>query len=594
MPVTTKRARRPALWIMAGVGGAILVAGALVWRTRPDSRLGPEVSYAQLPAEFAQALQKARVQVRDADYAPADLRRLATLYLANGLGDEARRCFALIARSPGGLTGQDHYLLADLDRRAGDLAEAQRELQATVAASPDYRPARLALAEVLFKSGQSSAAKREYATILQAEPDQPQAAYGLARIQLQDGDDDAAVATLEELMASHPEATAAAGLFAQVLDRRGESDRAAAMTEWSRQKPEPIPADPWLDGLLEDCYDRQRLSLAFEDYAKTGQMDRAVPLIRRVEELDPRSSVPPLLRGWSAAQSHNDAEAVTQYREALARGGDPEKICPYLVQSLRTLNRDGEAASLLAEYYTKLPDSIPIVSAYAEVALARHDEALARTLLTKALAKEPYLYSANVSLGKILWAAGERQAAAQCLQRIATIYSTDIPSRVLLGEYYLGRSDAAAAIKPLEQAAALIDRKSPLAPTVAEMLGRGYFSLGQAEVAAGHLEPAANYFGKLVGVQPDDARGLAAQATVLVQARHFDRAVAPLEKLAALQPANPTIFLSLGDVWYQQGNPDNARRNWLRARELTSATEANLGAALARRLDGRIDADTFK
>ena len=64
--------------------------------------------------------------------------------------------------------------------------------------------------------------------------------------------------------------------------------------------------------------------------------------------------------------------------------------------------------------------------------------------------------------------------------------------------------------------------------------------------------------------------------------------------MATLQPDNPTIYLSLGDVWYQDGQPDQARRNWEKALQFAAAGDAELRSALGDRLSGRITAETFK
>jgi tetratricopeptide (TPR) repeat protein len=581
-------------WAVAGLACLAIAASLLLGRKGGGLNLPASRHYGNLPEVFNQALQDARERIRAKGADPGELRKLAHLYQANRLDPEARACFQQLAGTAAGLAPRDHYYLADLDLNAGDLAGAQSELRAVLAAEPAYLPARLALAEALFKSGQDEQAAKEYTAILSTEANQSQALFGLARIELQRGNDDAAMARLEDLMASHPESSSGAALFAQVLERRGEADRAVAMTEWSRQKPEPIPADPWMKEMLADCYDVQRLALKFEDYFKTGQIDEAVPFLHRVEELDPNSPVPPLLRGWSDAQAHHDLEAVTEYSQALAKGGDPEKICPYLVQSLLTLGKVTEAAKLMADYYAKMPESIPILSAYADVAVRLQDEKLTRVLLTNVLRKEPYLYSANVSLGKILWAAGERDEAAKCLQRIATVYAGDVASRALLGEYYLGKAQPLQAVKPLEQAIAQVQKEAPVYRSLTAMLDAAYLQAGNGEMAQGRFAPAADFFDKAVRLAPADPRGYAGQAGALVQLKQFRPAAVPLEKLASLQPQNPTIYLSLGDVLLQVGDADQARRNWQKALQLTGAGEAELRGALEQRLNGNISAETSK
>jgi tetratricopeptide (TPR) repeat protein len=419
--------------------------------------------------------------------------------------------------------------------------------------------------------------------------------FALARIDLLKGNDDAAVARLGALMASHPEMTSGAGLLAQVFDRRGDTARAKAMRQWSRQKPEPVPEDPWMDALLADCYDVQRLGLKFEEYFASGQIGLAVPLLKRMEELDPDSPIPDLLRGWTQARDHNDVGAVEEYTRALDKGGDPEKICPYLVQTLLALGRVSDAADLIARYYAKKPDSIPLLIAYSEVALKQGDRAMARTLLAKVVEREPYLTSANMSLASLLWASGDRDGAARCLERVIQISANDVASRALLGEYYLGKRDPVPAISPLEQALALERGDTPIQKNLTEMLFTAYIEAGSAAEAKGKLEGAVeDYFDRAILLVPANPNGYARKAAACARLGQFGKAAEALERLETLQPRNPTVYLSLGDVLYQGGHADEARLDWQKALVLTAAGNTELRDAIGQRLNGPITDATFR
>ncbi|HET7535588.1 MAG TPA: tetratricopeptide repeat protein, partial [Candidatus Didemnitutus sp.] len=360
------------------------------------------------------------------------------------------------------------------------------------------------------------------------------------------------------------------------------------------QKPELPPADPWLNALLADCYDTQRLSITFEEYFKTGRMDEAVPVLDRLAALDPNGPIPKMFAGFSHAKALEHITAVREYYDALGKGGDPEKICPFLVQSLLALGKVTEAAQLMADYHTKLPDSQPITKAYAEVALKQGDDKLARGLLEKVLEKEPYLQAQNMSLAKILWAAGERDAAAKCLQRVATVYPNDVASRALLGEYYLGKADPVAAITSLEQARKYLPDHTAAKDSLTASLYSAYLQCGEKESARENWKEAADYFGKAVAIAPSQLDGYVGLANACVQLKQFRRAADVLAKLATLDPQNPTIYLSLGDVVYQGGDAAQARQHWQKARQLLGAGNNELRAALDARLNGPITAETFK
>lgn len=583
------------LWIaVCGACLAVAVAGVLIARHRAMKVPG-EASYGNQPALFNAALMGARGRVQSGGFEPDDVRGLAHLYQANRLNDEARACYDILRGTGGGLTAKDHYYLADIAAYQGDLDRAQAELREVLKLDPQYLPAHLALSDALFKSGRADAASVEYQAILAMIPNQPQAMFGMARVDLLAGNDAAAIERLGALMTTHPEMTSGAGLLAQIFDRKGEAARATAMRRWSRQKPEPLPEDPWMDALLAHSYDIQRLSLKFEEYFTSGQIALAVPLLKRVEELDPTSPIPQLLRGWTQARDHNDAEAVREYRMALEKGADPEKICPYVVQSLLAVGKVSDAAGLMAEYYAKKPDSVPIMIAYSDVAVRQGDKALAKTLLEKVVEKEPFLASANLSLASILWATGERDEAARCLERVVQVSANDVASRALLSEYYLGKRDPLPAIPLLEQALALQHEDSAVQKNLTYMLFTAYILAGGTQEKKGQLADAvAKYYDKAILLVPANPNGYARKASACAQLGQFGDAAEALEKLASLQPGNPTVYLSLGDVLYRGGNKEEARLNWQKALSLTATGNTDLRDAIGQRLNGPITEATFQ
>jgi tetratricopeptide (TPR) repeat protein len=587
---------KAARWGIVAVCALAAVAIGIVAARMTGALAGRgDAAYGNLPPAFARALQSARDRAHGGGHSADDIRALAHLYHANRLYDEARASYELLAAEPGGLDAQDHYYLADIAQYQGDLDRAEAELRSVFRTAPDYLPARLALGNVLFKEGQAEDSKKEYTDVLASDADQPQAMFALAKIELLEGDDDAAVARLNALMSSHPEMTSGAGLFAQILDRRGDKVRMAEMTLVSRQRPEPEPADPWLDALLADCYDKQSLGLKFEEYYTCGEIDRAVPLLGRFEELDPKSPIPNLLRGVMQSRIHDDAGAVREYREALDKGGDPEKICPYIAQSMFALGQNSEAAELLARYYALKPDSIPILTAYADAAVKLGNTELARTLLAKVLDKEPYLVAQNMSLARILWTAGDRDQAAKYLEQAAKGTANDVLSRSFLAEYYLGKGDPLSAIAPLEQALASGNLQAATLQKLTAMLVAAYLLAGGAEEEKGHYDVAvSDYYEKAIRVAPGNPSGYARKARACARAGQFRGAADALEKLASLQARNPTVFLSLGDVRYQAGERDEARRDWQKALELAPDGDTLLREAISLRLTGPITEETFK
>ncbi len=553
-------------------------------------RLPAPAHYARLPEPFDAALQRARSGLREGN--SDGVRGLARLYQANRLYNEARACYRVIASNPGGLSARDHYYLAAIALDESDLATGQAELRATLLSEPEYVPARVALAEALFKDGQADEAETQYAAILKSEADHPKASLGMARIELQRGNEDAAVARLRDLVAHHPESTSAAALLAQILGRRGQADEAAAMTALSKQTHEPVPPDPWMKALRGDCYDQQRLALDFEEYRLTGQIDEALPLLGRLEELDPKGWIPPMLHGWSQKQAGNYPEAVRQFRLSLENGGDPEKICPFLAATQLRMGSPADAAAMLEKYHAMLPHSVPILLSYCEVSVKMKDEKLARTLLTEVLRLEPYLYMPNMSLVAILWKSGEHDAAAQCLLRVAKVFPSDVDSRGFLGQYYLEKADPWSAIAPLEQA--MGHAQDARRTRIRAMLDTAYLTAGSLEAAHGHMEAAVGYSEKSIRLFPEGLRGYALKANVCKHMKDFKGAAEAMGRMAQLKPDDPAIRMGLGDLVYLSGDHDGARAQWQRALQLAPPDDGALRSLLGSRLSGQVSASTLQ
>jgi tetratricopeptide (TPR) repeat protein len=580
-----------ALACAAALGAGLIT---VLVRARRGAQLPSLASYGNLPSSFNEALRARWEKAASPGHAVDDVRDLARLYQANRLFPEARACYRAIESSAEGLSARDHYSLAAMYQEESNLERAEAELRATLQTEPGYVPARLALAEALFKGGQADEAGKEYAAVLGLVPFHPQASFGIARVELQRGQEDSAVARLKELIAHHPDSTSCAALLAQILDRRGDKEGSAAMRELSRQTHEAAPSDPWMEAMLTDSYDLQRLGIAFEQYRLDGQMNEAVRLLGRLEELDPNGWIPPMLHGWSQKEAGHYAEAASEYRTALARGGDPERICPLLGATLLKEGDTAGAVAFLADYHAKLPHSTPILLSYAEAAVWMKDEKLARRLLTEVLQTDPYLYMPNMTLVRILWSSGEHDAAAQCLQRVVRVYPNDVDSRGLLGQYYMDKAEPWTAIKPLSEAVVLVPVTDPRRDRLVKMLDTAYLTAGSLEASQGHFPKALEYAEDSIRAVPDGLRGYGLKANVCRRLRDFKGAEQALGKLSSLDPEEPTIQLNLGDVTYQDGDSAGAREHWQRALRLAPPDAAELRAALGLRLSGNFPSGTIQ
>jgi Flp pilus assembly protein TadD len=114
------------------------------------------------------------------------------------------------------------------------------------------------------------------------------------------------------------------------------------------------------------------------------------------------------------------------------------------------------------------------------------------------------------------------------------------------------------------------------------------------EASRGQYPSAVKFAEASIRLVPEGLRGYSLKANVCRRTGDFKGALAALARMSALDPAEPSIQLSLGDVAYQGGDRDQAREHWQRALELAPAGAEDLRGAVALRLSGHVPAELLR
>ena len=267
------------------IGTMALAAAILGWRAHARAEVvravrPPVPALPGWPDEFRQRVRAAQ---RDSVEALAQLGRL---YHANGFLAEATRCY----------DGLEKLQPAEprwLHRHAAILAgfgEAQPAIarwQRVVALAPDYVPARLRFAEMLAKTERTTEAARAFADVLQRKPNEPYALLGLARLDLEAGRWAEARKRLETV-ATASNYQLGYDLLVTVYEHFDQREQAAAVRGRAKAAGSfRDPPDPWLDELIDDCFDAYRLSLAAGGASRAGDRSTATRWLERAVALAP-------------------------------------------------------------------------------------------------------------------------------------------------------------------------------------------------------------------------------------------------------------------------------------------------------------------
>ena len=311
------------------------------------------------------------------------------------------------------LLGEWLYERGAAHLRAGNRAEAERDLHRVLEADPDNVAARLTLSRTRLAAGDRGAAVQHADAVLAAEPDNAGALLirGVARTGL--GDVPGARGDLDAALAASPDEATAVSAYrarAQVRFAAGEpADAAVAdLTEAIALRPED--PEPYFDrarkriaagdhdGALADA-DRARFFLA--DAAtcldvrglallSAGRADEAVAAVERALELDPEGVDYHLHLALALDAAGQDERAVTEYARALEADATAD------VHENRGLvhARNGRHDAALADYEAALHLDPQHVSARYNRACAYSRKAKPGTVvddLRAAVAAEPTL-----------------------------------------------------------------------------------------------------------------------------------------------------------------------------------------------------------
>jgi tetratricopeptide (TPR) repeat protein len=281
-------ARRWTWFTVIALAAAVAVAlGAYWWRGSVRAQIARNAA-ANVPdlreahPELAGRIRAALDQIQHHQH-PADaLATLTRLYYANGwLEPAAATCAGMMELEPRQPFWT--YLLARLRSNRGQLDEALPLLQRTIELAPDYLPPRLKAAEAMAKLNQVDAAIAMERTVLARDAANIYAWVGLGNIYAAQQKWDAARDSFQHAIAAADGFRPAWLGLVSVYDATGNTVAATEAQEHvddvSRSPDSP---DPWIDGLMEECYNVYYLRVAAfssTDLAYSrGLLERAVRL----------------------------------------------------------------------------------------------------------------------------------------------------------------------------------------------------------------------------------------------------------------------------------------------------------------------------
>ncbi len=553
---------------------AVIGGGAFAWNhQRRQARL--EAIVAQLPeladrpAELRERLAAAASSIRSGDDPGAALITLGQLAHANDLTATAEACWRLLMREQPA-EGRWPYLLADLHQSAGDQTGATELLKHSVELAPTYAPAWLKLADLHLKLGQLPAAESAYRRRLVLLPEDPYARLGLVRIALQAGAAADARTHLDTLLAHTSDFAPARNLLAELLAADG--DAAAAAHERARGKQAPRfreADDPWLDELIDHCFDYDRLCVRGMTDALTHHGDRGEALFKRAIQLRPQALTAHELLGNVYLDRGYGTRAAQNYETALRVADDaptppPTRLFVSLARAYLTAERTADAVAAARRGLANSVDSFELLHILGNALRAQGElEEAVRTLETAAT-RQPNHAAVQHDLALVLLDQHRIDDAVAALHRAHAADPDFPPTLALLGQIEIdsGRwQNALSYLQPLFDA-------QPDVPAARQQMVHVLLSAGRQAEGNGELETAGQHYRQAAEIAPANPEPHARQGLLLLGQQRFAEAIPPLETFHRLQPTGGRSALFLGQACAGAGRNADARAYFTLGAEL--------------------------
>lgn len=360
------------------------------------------------------------------------------------------------------------YYLALVDQQSSQPDQALDALSAALRIRPDYLPAQLRKADVLFQLGRLRESEAIYKPILAADPASASALYGIAKVKYADGDASAAEDFYSRACRAYPTFGAAYYGLGAVERGQGQEAEAAKNFELAQRYSSDSPpvADPMLDQVQALATGIHYRLAKSDQLAKKGNMEEAAQLNEQMLERDPENF----------------------------------SVLLNLLYLARFVERLAGQADALYSKARQINPQVPLVYDYYGLVLARQGKFdVAAAAFRKALELKPDYAEAHAALGEILEAQNRPEEAIEQYRRVQPpVSAVQLKMWRLLILHGHGREAIPELLPALEQ-------NDSYAALRRVLLAEAFLTAGDVDAARQYLEQARTR------AQSDGPPGLAAQ-----------------------------------------------------------------------------------
>ncbi|QID18744.1 PEP-CTERM system TPR-repeat protein PrsT [Nitrogeniibacter mangrovi] len=469
----------------------------------------------------------------------------------------------------------------------------------------------------MVKSAQDYIQKKDYnaaviqlKNALQKNAELTEARYLLGKIYFERGDMADAAKELRHAISLGYQGEDAIPMLARALIAQGQREE-VIKTYSSTSLKDPVELSKLLT-VLGDARSRDKRGEAERDYraaikanpsnahakvglarlqALAGNFNEAVRMIDAVIAESPDLVDAYELKGNALLGARDADGAMAAFHKAIGLAPKQQQLYVPVVTTLLQTNRVDEARQELAAMEKAVGKSPAVwyLQAYLDFRTGKLEAA--RDAVQEVIGKAPDYMPARLLAGAVFYRLNDQLQAQANLNKVLEVSpGNPVASRWLVMSF-IAQRDAERALKALEP----LLKKMPDSPDVLRLAG-------QANLLAGNLDKAAEFFGRQVERAPDDARALTrlaitrlasgevdkgleelstassldekqtypdfARITVLLLGKKFDEALKAQETLEKKLPNNPLTYNLRGGIMLGKGDPEAAAKAFRRSLEV--------------------------
>lgn len=429
-----------------------------------------------------------------------------------------------------------YYLLGEVETKRGNLSQAYGAFARAAELDPENLKAQIALTRLYLVGNDVAKAAETAEFILARRPGDPEARLVKASILSRQGNDQAALKQASDILSANPGQAEAAAFVAVICVKLGQTQRAIDVLQRA------VEVDPKKNVAL-----RQKLA---EIYATENQIDKAEAQLREMIAAEPDNLRHRVLLSQFLERTNQGDKAEAALREVVT--ADPDDPQRYLLLAEFVARHKGpvQGEKELVTSIKLLSDEMSLRFALAGLyESTRQTDKAANTYraIIKESGKKPDGLKARNQLAQMLFAQGRTEDVEPLIDEVLAKNPRDNDALILQGQLRMSKQDAAGAINSYRS----VLKDQPENSEVYGLLAQAYL---------GNKEPvlAEETFRKAVETNRKNVRAHLRLAEMIANRKDPAGALEELDRALNELPDNLLLLQAKGQIYIAIDNSKGA------------------------------------